>query len=90
MPQRDVRRVIAAKAAAQRHKVRVAILLAHQRHHLVNQVVLILHVARDPPARRHVAVVPALHVDRIDAEELQMSRFDLAPTAPIMPRSSNS
>src|SRR5579872_7327209 len=57
----------------------VVILLPHQRNHLVHQVVLILHMSCDPPPRRHVAVVPALHIDRIDAEKLQIAGLDLPP-----------
>ena len=60
---RDVGGVISAEAAAERNEVRVPVLLADQGHDLVNEVVLVLHVARDAPARRNIAVVPALHVD---------------------------
>ena len=54
------------------------ILLADKGHDFLDQVVLILHVARDAPARRHVAVVPALHVDRVHAVKLQVASFDAA------------
>ena len=54
------------------------VLEADQRHDFVDQVVLVLHVAGDAPARGHLAVVPALHVDRVDAVELQVAAIDAA------------
>ncbi len=78
MAESDVGGVVAAEAAAQRNKMRVVILLTDERHDFVDEVVLVLHVAGDAPARRDVAVVPALHVDRVDAEELQVAAVDLA------------
>ena len=67
MAQRDVDRVIAAKAAAERNQMRVEVAQADERQHLFHHVVLVLNVARDAPARRNIAVVPALGVDAVDA-----------------------
>src|SRR5208282_1518939 len=58
--------------------MRVVILLADQRDDFVDEVVLVLDMAGDAPARWDVAVIPALHVDRVDAEELQVAAVDLA------------
>ena len=55
------------------------ILLADEGHDFLDQVILVLHVARDAPARRHVAVVPALHVDRVDTIELHVAGVDTVP-----------
>src|SRR5579863_5354755 len=54
----------------------IPVLFADQGNDFVNEVVLELHVAGDAPAGRNVAVVPALHVHRIDAEELQFAMLD--------------
>ena len=44
----------------------------------MNEVILVLHVAGDSPARRNILVVPALHVDGVNAEELQLAVFNAA------------
>src|SRR5579863_1308974 len=56
----DVGRVIASKAAAERNQMRIAVLEPHQRQYLVHEIVFVLHMAGDAPARWYVAVVPAL------------------------------
>ena len=87
----DVGGVESAEAAAQGDHVRIPVLLPDERKNLMQQVVFVLDVAGDAPARRDVVVVPAFHVDGIDAEELDLAGVDLAARKDsAMPRSSNS
>src|SRR3954469_7132940 len=79
MAEGNVQGVIAAKAAPESDKVPVTVLLADERDDFMDEVIVVLHVTGYAPARRDVAVVPALHVHRIDAEELQVAGFDAAP-----------
>src|SRR6202000_2426822 len=76
MAQRYVERVVAAKAAAKRDQMRVAVLLADEWHHFVDEVIIKLHMARNAPPRRHAPVVPALVVNGIDTIKLQMAAID--------------
>ena len=70
MAEGDVQRVIAAEAAAKGGELAALILLAKEGEHLVHKVLLVLHVAGDAPPWRDGAVVPALGVDGVDADEL--------------------
>src|ERR1700733_2208171 len=79
MAQRDVHRVIPAKAAANADEVAVLILQPDQRKQLVEDVFLILDLPGYAPARWDVAVVPALRIERVDAVELDLSVVDLVP-----------
>ena len=72
----DVEGVIATEAGANGGKLNGLVLLANQRQNLLHQVLLVLHVTGDAPARRDVAVVPAFGVDRVDAEQLQAPLFE--------------
>ena len=77
--QRQVHGVVSAERAPGGGHVPARVLLLHQRHYLVQDVVLILHVPGDPPAWRYIAVVPTLGIDAIDAIKLQSPGFDLVP-----------
>lgn len=63
MPERSVQGVVAAEARADGAKAGVLILLTDERDDLVHDVLLVLNLAGDAPAGRHVAVVPAFAVD---------------------------
>ncbi len=76
MAQGDVHRVVAAEAAAKRQQARVAIFLADEGHHFVENIGLVVHVAGDAAARRDLAVVPALAIDGVDAKELKLAGVD--------------
>jgi len=76
MAEGDVGGVIAAEAAADGAELRGWVLLTDEGQDLLHEVLLVLHVTGDAPARRDGAVVPAFGVDRIDAEELQAALFE--------------
>src|SRR6202000_2550384 len=79
MAQRNIHRVIPAKAAAKADEVAVLILQPDQRKQLVEDVFLILDLPGYAPARRHVAVVPALRIEGVDAIKLNLTVVDLVP-----------
>ena len=81
MAEGDVGGVKSAKAASQGHAVRIPVLLLDEGHDFVDEVVLVLDVAGDAPARRDVAVVPALVIHRVDAVELDLAVVDLVGDA---------
>jgi predicted alpha/beta superfamily hydrolase len=76
MPQRNVQCVIAAEAAADGGELSALVLLTKERQDLLHQILLVLHVPRDPPSWRDGAVIPAFGVDRVDADELQVAVFE--------------
>src|ERR1700677_3901625 len=78
MAQRNIDCVKSAKAAAERGKMGVAVFAADERNNFVNEVAVVLNVPRDAPARRDLLVVPALHVDRVDAKDLALACVDFA------------
>ena len=49
---------------------------ADEGNNFVDEVILVLDVTGDAPARGNVAVVPALHVDGVDAKELQFAALN--------------
>ena len=61
MPQRQVRRMVAAKAASQRQQP-AAIPVPCQRSHLVHHILLKGHLPLDPLPPRRTAAKPALPV----------------------------
>src|ERR1035437_4308602 len=78
MTQGEVCRMVAAEAASQRDQMRVAVFDADKRNDLGEQIGFVLQMARGAPTRRRLPVVPALHVDRVDAEDLQLAGVDFA------------
>ncbi len=76
MTQSDVCRVIAAEAASEGRDVRASV-GANVWHHFAHEILLVLDVAGDSPARRDCAVVPALRIDRVHTEELQLAMLEL-------------
>ena len=77
MAEGDVGGVVAAEAAADGGEVGELVVLADEGQDLLHDVLLVLDVAGDAPAGADVAVVPALGVDGIDAEELEVSVVEL-------------
>ena len=75
--QGSVHCVISTEAAADGSETRGSIELACERDDLVDEIALVLHVARYTPAGRYFAVVPALRIDGIDTEELKVAMFQL-------------
>lgn len=69
----DVGGVVAAEAAADDGEVGELVVLADEGEDLLHDVLLVLDMACDAPAGADVAVVPALGVNGIDAEELEVS-----------------
>jgi hypothetical protein len=67
-----------AEAAAKGNKVSVLIFLADEWNDFVDQIVVVLNVAGDAPTGRNLLVVPALHVDRVNAVELELAGIDFA------------
>src|ERR1700733_3359379 len=51
--------------------------MTDERQNLLHQILLVLDVTSDAPARRNGAIVPAFGVDRVDTEELQAAVFEL-------------
>ena len=78
MAEGDVEGVIAAEAGADGAEVLSAVALADEGDYLLHAVLLVLHVTGDAPARFDVAVVPALGVDGVYAEELRVALVDLS------------
>jgi len=75
--QGEVQCVVAAEAAADGGELGTVVLLMKEGENLLHQILLVLHVTGDAPAGRNGAVVPALGVNRIDADELQATVFEL-------------
>lgn len=73
----DVDRVVTAEGAAEGDEPLGPVVLADEWNDLFEDVAFVLDVAGDAPAWGHVAVVPALAVDRVDAEELELAAVDL-------------
>jgi len=73
----DVGGVIAAEAAADGGEVGEIVGFADEGEDLLHDVLLVLDVAGNAPAGADVAVVPALGVDGIEAEELECSAVEL-------------
>ena len=69
--------MIADEAAADGGQLRGLVLIADEGEDLLHQVLLVLQVAGNAPSRRDGAVVPALGVDRVDTEELQVAVLEL-------------
>ena len=78
MAEGDIGGVESAEAASEGDQMAVPVLIADERHDLVDEVVLVLDVAGDTPARRNVLVVPAFHIDGIDAVKLDFAIVDFA------------
>ena len=71
--QGEVERVIAAEAATDGRELAALILLVEERKNFLHEVLLVLHVAGDAPAWWNGTVVPALGVDRVDADQLKVA-----------------
>jgi hypothetical protein len=73
----DVDCVIAAEAAPYGSEVGYLGVFANEGEDLLQDVLLVLEVASDARTRTDVAVVPALAVDGVDAEDLEISMSEL-------------
>src|ERR1700761_6419797 len=71
--------MVSAKTDSQSQQSRVLVPRADQRHHLLQQIRLELDVPSDALTRWYVAVVPALFVHRIHAEDLQLTGPNFFP-----------
>jgi hypothetical protein len=74
----DIDGMESAEAAAEGDKMGVLIFLADQWNDFVDEIVVVLDVAGDAPTGRNLLVVPALHVDRVNAVELELAGIDFA------------
>ena len=72
MSEGNVCRVKSAKAAAEGDEPGVLIFEADEGYDFVEQVVFKLEVTGDTPAGQDVSVVPGLHIDGVDAVELEL------------------
>jgi len=74
----DVDGMKASEAAAERDEMGVLIFEAHEGDDFVDEVVVVLDMAGDAPARRDGFVIPALHVDRVGAKDLALAGVDFS------------
>ncbi len=75
--ERHVHCVVPAEAGADGADSRVLVELADEGNNFVDDVVTVLYLAGDSPARWDIAVVPAFAVDRVDTVELEVAVFEL-------------
>ena len=77
MPEGEVDGMVAAKAATDCGQAGHPIAGADEGDNFVEEVLLVAEMPGDARAGNNRAVVPALCIDRIDAEELETAAFDL-------------
>src|SRR5450759_5566344 len=77
MTQRDIEGMVTTKTAANGGQMRSVVDVVHERRYLLHEVVLVLHMTGNSPARRDGTVIPALAIDGIYTEELEVAVFDL-------------
>ena len=79
MLQREIEGVITAEAAAGYANSALAVDTFDQGKHLVQQIAFISKVPHDAVVRMDRTVIPAFRIDAINAEDLQMTRFNFVP-----------
>jgi len=76
MLQRKIHRMVSPKAAARHGQPRRLILPAYKRHHLMQNVALVLQMPQHPHLGMHALVVPTLGINSIGAKYLQFAALD--------------